>query len=42
MSQGISFFIAIISYFSLKQFLEENILKIEQIWRAFKKMCGMT
>ena len=32
-----SLFNAFISYFSLKQFLEEHILKFKQIWRAFKK-----
>lgn len=26
-----------ISYFSLKQFLEDHILNIKQIWRVFKK-----
>lgn len=35
-----SLFNAFISYFSLKQFLEEHILNIKQIWRGFKKMDG--
>lgn len=35
-----SLFNAFISYFSLKQFLEEHILNIKEIWRGFKKMDG--
>ena len=37
-----SLFNVFISYFSLKQFLEEHILKIKQIWRGFKEMYGLT